>query len=439
MSGLHQKDLDILRTYAKEGNRELYWNYLAQKEGSDGYGLLALGVVRSDNLPGQVANAYAQFEAGNQKDRNPRLQNRVLTEREWEAFGQTLIQRDFERREAWLDTGNSDLALNLPGNDVQKAHDQAFERHHLDPNCWTPRILLEATRRNVSEDAAERVWQEMLNNDNRGLSRATNTVGHAYAAMPWGQATAYVAKLGFYEATMADQALPASNPNVIGIRSSYHVYDEKAGTWHHHPEGGLPMQERNARVLEGLNETREVRLEREQKATQFHPDDAYRQRIETPKVVLNELPGQEPETRLAGLRPDDAHYPLYQQIRGHVAALDAKHGRSFDETSERLTASLTALAVENGLERADHVVLSYGTADSAAGRNVFVVQGELADPAHRRASMPTDVAVQTPVEQSMRQLDVAGQERQQQALAQTTQQELDARIRESQSQAMRMG
>jgi hypothetical protein len=53
--------------------------------------------------------------------------------------------------------------------------------------------------------------------------------------------------------------------------------------------------------------------------------------------------------------------------------------------------------------------------------------------------MPTDVAVQTPVEQSMRQLDVAGQERQQQALAQTTQQELDARVRESQSQAMRMG
>lgn len=439
MSGLNQKDIEILRAYATDGNRERYWSYLAQKDGSDGYGLLALGVVRNDNLPGQVANAYAQVAASDQHERNPALPNRVLTEREWEHFGQTLLQRDLERRERWLDAGKPEWALNLPGRDVQVAHDKAFVDHRLDPNCWTPRILLEATRRNVSEDAAERVWQEMLNNDNRGLSRATNTVGHAFAAMPWGKATAYVATLGFYEATMADQALPASNPNVIGIRSSYHVYDEKAGTWHHHPEGGLPMQERNARVLEGLNETREVRLERGQKATQFHPDDAYRQRIETPKVVLNELPGQEPETRLAGLRPDHAHYPLYQQIRGHVAALDAKHGRSFDETSERLTASLTALAVENGLERADHVVLSHGTADSPAGRNVFVVQGELADPAHRRASIPTDVAVQTPVEQSMRQIDVAGQERQQQALAQTTQQELDARVRESQSQAMRMG
>lgn len=437
MSGLNQKDIDILRAYADQGNRELYWNYLAQKPGNDGYGLLALGVVRNDNLPGQVANAYAQLEASDQHDRNPGLRNRVLTEREWEAFGQTLLKEDLERREEWVGAGEPARALNLPGRDVQQAHDEAFKLHHLDPNCWTPRVLLEATRKNVSEDAAEKVWQEMLNNDNRGLSRATNTVGHAYAAMPWGQATAYVAKLGFYEATMADQALPASNPNVIGIRSSYHVYDQKAGTWHHHPEGGFPMQERNARVLEGLNDTREVRLERDNKATQFHPDDSYRQRIETPKVVLNDLPGQEPETRLAELRPGDAHYPLYQQIRGHVAALDAKHGRSFDETSERLTASLTALAVENRLERADHVVLSLGTADSAAGRNVFVVQGDLKDPAQQRAAMATEVAVQTPVEQSLQRMEVAGQERQ--AAALQTEQRSQQDQREVEARSMRIG
>ena len=90
MSGLNQKDIEILQQYASKGNRELYWNYLAQKEGSDGYGLLALGVVRNDNLPGQVANAYAQLEASDQHDRNPRLQNRTLTERQLEDFGQTL-------------------------------------------------------------------------------------------------------------------------------------------------------------------------------------------------------------------------------------------------------------------------------------------------------------------------------------------------------------
>ncbi|MDY0980360.1 XVIPCD domain-containing protein [Stenotrophomonas sp. CFBP8994] len=437
MSGLNQKDLDILRAYADDGNRERYWNYLAQKQGNDGYGLLALGVVRNDNLPGQVANAYAQLEAADQHDRNPKLQNRTLTERQWEEFGQTLLHRDLERREAWLEAGNPTLALNLPGRDVQKAHDLAFERHNLDPNCWTPRILLEATRKNLSEDAAENVWKEMLNNDYRGTARAWNTAGHAYDAMPWGQATAYVAKLGVYELSMADQSLPTSNPNVIGIRSSHHEYDPKAGTWSHHTESGFPMQERNPRVLEGLNDTREVRLEREEKATHFHPDDPYRQRIETPKVVLNDLPGQDPNTRLAALRPGDAHYPLYQQIREHVAALDAKHGRSFDETSERLTASLTALAVENKLDRADHVVLSQATAEGAAGRNVFVVQGNLHDPAQQRAAMATETAVQTPVEQSLQRLDEAGQERQ--ALAMQTEQRTQQNQQELEARSMRMG
>ena len=59
MSGLNRQDIEILRSYAEDGNRELYWNYLAQKPGNDGYGLLALGVVRNDNVPGAVANSYA--------------------------------------------------------------------------------------------------------------------------------------------------------------------------------------------------------------------------------------------------------------------------------------------------------------------------------------------------------------------------------------------
>lgn len=440
MSGLNQKDIDILRAYADQGNRERYWNYLAQTQGNDGYGLLALGVVRNDNLPGQVANAYAQSQASSQSDRNPALVDRVLTEREWEAFGQTLLTYDLERRQEWLEAGNPALALNLPGHDVQKAHDEAFKAHHLDPNCWTPRVLLEATEKKLGKDAAENVWKEMLNNDGMGTHRAWNTAGHAYDAMPWGQATHYVAKLAGYEAGMALQALPITNPNLIGIRSAYHAYDEKAGTWHFHPERGIPLQERNPRVLEQLNDTRELRLERDQKATQFHPDDPYRQRIETPKVVLNDLPGREQDTRLAGLVPGDANYPLYQQVRGHVAALDASHGRSFDETSERLTASLTSLARENGLDRVDHVLLSTATPAAPAGHNVFVVQGAIADPAHQRAMMPIELAVQTPVEQSLQQLEVISQDRQQKALAmQAEQQVQDERSQQSQGAAMRMG
>lgn len=60
MSGLTQRDIRILSNYASTGNRELYWNYLSQLPGSDGYGTLALGVVRNDSLPGRVANSYAQ-------------------------------------------------------------------------------------------------------------------------------------------------------------------------------------------------------------------------------------------------------------------------------------------------------------------------------------------------------------------------------------------
>ncbi len=36
MSRLNDQDLKVLQSYAKEGNHELYWNYLAQKDGAGG-------------------------------------------------------------------------------------------------------------------------------------------------------------------------------------------------------------------------------------------------------------------------------------------------------------------------------------------------------------------------------------------------------------------
>ncbi|OOW84627.1 hypothetical protein Xvtw_15035 [Xanthomonas campestris pv. vitiswoodrowii] len=57
-------------------------------------------------------------------------------------------------------------------------------------------------------------------------------------------------------------------------------------------------------------------------------------------------------------------------------------------------------------------------------------------PAHLRAAMPTDVAVRTPVEQSLQQLETASVERQR-ALTQSRQQDTDNRVRETMS--MRMG
>lgn len=64
MSGLNNKDVEILSFYAENGNRELYWNYLAQKPGNDGYGLLALGVVRNDNVPGRLPTTTRSLQRG---------------------------------------------------------------------------------------------------------------------------------------------------------------------------------------------------------------------------------------------------------------------------------------------------------------------------------------------------------------------------------------
>ncbi len=118
-----------------------------------------------------------------------------------------------------------------------------------------------------------------------------------------------------------------------------------------------------------------------------------------------------------------------------MAAIDAGAGRTHDENSERLVASVMALARRNQLERADHVLLSAQTAEHPAGRNVFVVQGEMSDPAHLRAVMPTDTAVQTPVEHSLRQIEAASLERQQAAMQR--QQDNDVHARDN--PAMRMG
>jgi len=121
--------------------------------------------------------------------------------------------------------------------------------------------------------------------------------------------------------------------------------------------------------------------------------------------------------------PGHPDHPLYEQIRDGVAALDAKHGRSFDAISERMSASLLVLAKDSDLSRVDHVVLSNATAQTPAGHTVFLVQGELNDPSHARASMPTAQAVQTPVEQSLQQYESVSQEAQPRAVSRELEQQ----------------
>ncbi|WP_342344176.1 XVIPCD domain-containing protein, partial [Xanthomonas phaseoli] len=125
-------------------------------------------------------------------------------------------------------------------------------------------------------------------------------------------------------------------------------------------------------------------------------------------------------------QPGHADHALYQQIKDGVMQLDAQHGKEWDGASQRMTASLLALAKEEGLSRVDHVVLNNPTAQLAGGEKVFVVQGALNDPAHQRAHMPTVDAVQTPETQSFDRLQAINQTQaqareQQQALEQSQQ------------------
>ncbi|PPT57202.1 hemolysin [Xanthomonas arboricola] len=398
-------------------------------------------MVRNDSLPGQVANSYAQNYARTQHDNGSHFANANLSERQWEAFGQTLLKKDLEARQYWMSEHRPDLAQNLPGADVMRAHDQAFLDHELDPNCWTPRVLLQAALEKSGPQKLEQIWTNMLDNEYGGAARIRNTGYETFAQMGLAAGSQYLAKLGTTEAIQMLEGRSAVDPNVIGSNSFYTMYFEKEQKWMNVSAGGghLSMREETnpGRIAE-LDDARAVRLERQQKAAQFHEDDSHRSITRSPLTVsVDGLPDRmQPPTKLADIGPEHRDYALLQQVRAGVNAIDAQAGRTPDENSERLIASVMTLARQNNLDRADHVVLSQQTTDSPAGRNVFVVQGELNNPAHLRAHMPTDVAVQTPVEQSLQQLEVASTDRQQ-ALAQSQQQEMDTRQRESAS--MRMG
>ncbi|MDH1246702.1 hemolysin, partial [Stenotrophomonas sp. GD03744] len=244
MGGLTQENLRILASYAKAGNRELYWNYLSQLPDADGYGTLALGVVRNDSLPGRVANSYAQDYAQDQEGKGSGFPDAQLSERQWEMFGQTLLRQDLERRLFWMEQGRPEFALNLPGKDVMLAHDRAFERHELDPNCWTPRVLLQAAEQKSGPAKLEQIWTNMLNNDYAGGPRVGNTSVDAISQMGWTKGGQYLTRLSVLEATQALEGRSAVDPNVIGGNSYYAMYFEADRKWASVSAGGGHMSMR---------------------------------------------------------------------------------------------------------------------------------------------------------------------------------------------------
>lgn len=136
---------------------------------------------------------------------------------------------------------------------------------------------------------------------------------------------------------------------------------------------------------------------------------------------------------------DRRDFELYQQVRQGVAALDTKHGRSFDESSERMSASLLVLAKDNDLSRVDHVLLSNATERNPAGHTLYVVQGEPSDPAHLRASMPTAQAAMAPVAESMQQFAVVSQHAEQRAISQQLDQQAETERMQQGIQARTQG
>lgn len=420
MSRLNDRDMQILERYAKDENRELYWNYLASREGNDGYGLLALGVVRNDNAPGAVANAFADAEA--------RRAGVRLTERGWNEFGVDLMKRDLAAREEQMRAGKPDLALNLPARDVMQVHDDAFYARGIPVNAWTPREYLEAARVQGAADAADAAdagpnatpaqreasanremeagWTMMLDNTRLGLDRGAATLDNIARRYrddlpdPLG----YTARLAEARAIAAVSA-SNENPDRIGAESIYHQR-RADGRWFLVDDTvpmamtpRIPREEREPARLRELEDTRNLRLEIRDRRDDFHPlDPARPEGIRRSPWTLAEtepaLPGT--STRLAASmdQPGSPEHALYLGSRGAVERMESGLGRGFDANGEKLAQAATVLARQNDFDRVDAVVLSIDNGRGVrAGGNFFVVQGRLDDPAQRRAVMKTDDAL----------------------------------------------
>jgi hypothetical protein len=137
-----------------------------------------------------------------------------------------------------------------------------------------------------------------------------------------------------------------------------------------------------------------------------------------------------PNTSAQLSHPSNSAHPfhsIFNQATAHVNKEDEKLGRNPDEKSERLSMSATALAAENGITRIDHMTFNVENKERGlkAGENLIIVQGGFNDPAHERANMKTEVAINTPVEQSLKQLDVIQQRQTQEAQTLALQQTQD--------------
>jgi hypothetical protein len=104
--------------------------------------------------------------------------------------------------------------------------------------------------------------------------------------------------------------------------------------------------------------------------------------------------------------PGHPGYSLFKDAQCGVHVQDARVGRTPDHASDQLAGSLATQMHAAGGKRIDAVLMSNDAA------NTFAVQGKVDDPAHLRVSVATVAAMNTPLEQSSRQLDAAASSQQ---------------------------
>lgn len=108
--------------------------------------------------------------------------------------------------------------------------------------------------------------------------------------------------------------------------------------------------------------------------------------------------------------PDNA---LLEKVRHGVNELDRQAGKSWDDNSERLSASLMLMAVEKGFKAEDDLKFGFNTpTDKLGGGEVLHMwraDHVSPDPAANRVHMTTQEALSVPAEQRFTQVEAAQQ------------------------------
>jgi hypothetical protein len=214
---------------------------------------------------------------------------------------------------------------------------------------------------------------------------------------------------------------PQNNEALITLRNPY-ATNQRAGEGNQNIGAG--WKDENPEITVSLN-----RLVRDGSFAEFNIGPAPRVQTQQPQhpqqhVAPEATPtpnkNETPNTSAQFDHPGNSNHPfhsVFNQASALVAKEDEKLGRQPDEQSERFALSATALALNSGLTRIDHMVFGVESKERGIkpGDNVILVQGSLHDPAHERTHMKTAMAINTPVEESLKQLDALQQRQTQEA------------------------